>query len=469
MQPGALLPEAIVFAGGLLVLVTGSLLARDRQRLTRVLTVVVLTAGVAAAVVGLLQPSRAVFGSTFAVDTLTGVARVVAMVASLLVVLLAADEVTGHPRESECYALVLFATTGVMVLAGASDLLLLAVAFLLASIPLYGLLGLLRRDGSAEAVLKAYLLGALFGIVLLLGVTLLYGSAGGSTYADLSTRLAAGPHPAVAVGVVLVLSGLMFEAGAVPAHFWVPDAAQGASGTAAAFATTVPKVGALAAAYRLVVALPDTVAWPALVAGLAVLSMTLGNLAAYPQSDPRRLLGWSTVSQVGYLLVPVAVAGRSELAQPALLLYLAGYAVTNLAAFAVTCSLPERRDLRSYRGLSRSQPLLAGALVVALLGLVGTPPTAVFVGKVTVTAAAWDGGLAWLAVAVVLNTVLSLYYYLRWVVAAYRPAERSDRGGVAAAPLRDSAAVAVALAAAGLLLGLTAGLFWPALGAPVVR
>ncbi|MGA8211391.1 MAG: NADH-quinone oxidoreductase subunit N, partial [Nocardioidaceae bacterium] len=436
MQPGALLPEAIVFAGGLLVLVTGSLLARDRQRLTRVLTVVVLTAGVAAAVVGLLQPSRAVFGSTFAVDTLTGVARVVAMVASLLVVLLAADEVTGHPRESECYALVLFATTGVMVLAGASDLLLLAVAFLLASIPLYGLLGLLRRDGSAEAVLKAYLLGALFGIVLLLGVTLLYGSAGGSTYADLSTRLAAGPHPAVAVGVVLVLSGLMFEAGAVPAHFWVPDAAQGASGTAAAFATTVPKVGALAAAYRLVVALPDTVAWPALVAGLAVLSMTLGNLAAYPQSDPRRLLGWSTVSQVGYLLVPVAVAGRSELAQPALLLYLAGYAVTNLAAFAVTCSLPERRDLRSYRGLSRSQPLLAGALVVALLGLVGTPPTAVFVGKVTVTAAAWDGGLAWLAVAVVLNTVLSLYYYLRWVVAAYRPAERSDRGGAAAAPLR---------------------------------
>ncbi|EUA27883.1 NADH-Ubiquinone/plastoquinone (complex I), various chains family protein [Mycobacterium xenopi 4042] len=165
----------------------------------------------------------------------------------------------------------------------------------------------------------------------------------------------------------------MFEAGGVPAHFWVPDAAQGANGTAAMFLTTVPKIGALIALYRLATVLPDTIGWPLLVAVLAVASMTLGNLAAYWQQDPRRLLGWSTVSQVGFLLVPIVVAGRSDLALPSLLFYLAGYTLTNSAAFAVTTALPGRRDLGAYRGLARSQPCLAGALLVALLGLLGTP------------------------------------------------------------------------------------------------
>ena len=236
--------------------------------------------------------------------------------------------------------------------------------------------------------MKTYLLGALFGILLLPGVTVLYGVTATTTYAELTDRLAGAPPGVVAAGVVGVLAGLMFKAGGVPAHFWVPDAAQGAGGAVAAFLTTVPKIGALVAAYRLVAVLPDTLALAAAASRvLAVASMTLGNLAAYWQTDPRRLLGWSTVSQVGYLLVPVAVAGRSDLALPSLLLYLAGYAVTNLAAFAVTTALPERRTLRSYRGLGRRPPWLGAALLVALLGLVGTPPTAVFVGKLTTTAA----------------------------------------------------------------------------------
>src|SRR5699024_6127828 len=147
----------------------------------------------------------------------------------------------------------------------------------------------------------------------------------------------------------------------------------------------------------------------------AVTGMTLGNLAAYWQDDPRRMLGWSTVSQAGYLLVAVVVVHSSELGLPALLVYLASYAVTNIAAFAITAALPERRDLASYRGLAFAHPWLAGALVLALLGLVGTPPTAVFVGKLTVATAAWDGGHAWLAIVLLANTVLSLFYYLRWL------------------------------------------------------
>lgn len=215
----------------------------------------------------------------------------------------------------------------------------------------------------------------------------------------------------------------MFKAGGVPAHFWVPDAAQGAGTAAAAFLTTVPKIGALVALYRLAEVLPGSVDWPLLVAVLAAATMTLGNLAAFAQTDVRRLLGWSTVSQVGYLLLPVAVTGRASNALPALLVYLGGYAVTNLTAFAVVAAVPHRRRLEEYRGLSREHPWLAGALLVALLSLVGTPPTAVFVGKLSVFTAAWDGGAPWLVVVAAVNTVASLFYYLRWIAPTFRAAD----------------------------------------------
>ncbi len=470
-----LAPEAVLLAGALTVLVLGSFTPRERQWRGRVVTVVVLLTAGGLAAAALRAPAGTAFSGTFAVDAATGAARLVAVVAALLVVVMAGDEVAGHRRESEVYVLVLLSTTGTLLLAGASDLALVAVAFLLASIPLYGLVGVLRRPLSAEAALKTYLLGALSGIVLLLGVVVLSGVAGETVYVRVGPGLSGAPPSIVVAGGVGVLGGLMFKAGGVPAHFWVPDAAQGSAGTVAAFVTTVPKVGALVAAYRLVVLLPDTAGWVGLVGALAVASMTLGNLAALGQDDPRRLLGWSTVSQVGYLLVPVAVAGRSGDALPSLLLYLAGYAVTNVGAFAVTSAHPGRRDLAAWRGLSRSSPVLAGALLVVLLGLVGTPPTAVFVGKLTAGLSAWQGDAGWLTVALLANTVLSLVYYLRWVVPVFRheptprvpdPA-RSLPG--AFVPRRWSAAVAVAGAGLGLVLGVGSGLLWPLVDGVLAR
>ncbi|MFP5253521.1 MAG: NADH-quinone oxidoreductase subunit N [Actinomycetes bacterium] len=457
MRPALLLPEITVFLGGLIVLMSGSFLPRTRQWVTRVVAAIALVAATALAAVALPGPAQMAMEGTFTIDTATGVARIVAALGALVVLALASDEIAGSVRESETYALLLFSTAGALVLAGAGDLLVVTVGFLLASIPLYGLIGLARTPAGAEAAMKTYLLGALFGILLLGGVTLLYGVSATTSYAELTTRLADAPPGVVAAGVVAVLAGLMFKAGGVPGHFWVPDAAQGAGGAVAAFLTTVPKIGAVVAAYRFVAMLPDTLAWPLLVAVLAAASMTLGNLAAYWQSDPRRLLGWSTVSQVGYLLVPVAVAGRADLALPSLLLYLAGYTVTNLAAFAVTTAFPSRRDLASYRGMGRAHPWLGASLVVALLGLVGTPPTVVFVGKLTTTAAAWDGGHAWLAVLVFLNTVVSLFYYLRWIAPAY---SGHPWDGHAHEPRRSSAGTAVMTSVLSLVLGIGAGLVW---------
>ncbi|MFV9635859.1 NADH-quinone oxidoreductase subunit N [Mycobacterium neumannii] len=453
-----MLPEILVLGAGLTVLIGGSFMPRHRQWWGRVVAAAALCGAGVVAAFQLAGPDRVAFDGTFAVDTATGVVRIAAAVGLLAVLAVAGDEIAGAARESEIYALLLFATTGVLVLACAADLIVLVTGYLLASIPLYALIGLARTAEGAEAAMKTYLLGALFGILLLLGVSILYAAAGGTWYPQLAGELGGAPVGAVAAGLIGVLGALLFKAGGVPAHFWIPDAAQGALGTVAMFVTTVPKLGAFVALYRVADVLPGAISWSLLIGLLAVAGMTLGNLAAYWQSDPRRMLGWSTVSQVGYLLVPVAVVGRSDLAVPSLLFYLAAYTLTNVAAFAISTTLPELRDIGSYRGLARARPWLAGALVVALLGLLGTPPTAVFVGKLTTASAAWDGGAAWLAVVVFVNTVISLFYYLRWIIPAYQQTADGRHDAFATRPW--SAATAVVAAAGSLALGVGAGLVW---------
>ncbi|MBA3575211.1 MAG: NADH-quinone oxidoreductase subunit N, partial [Pseudonocardiales bacterium] len=357
---------------------------------------------------------------------------------------------------------------GAIMLVGAADLLLLVAAYLLASIPLYALAGFCKDASGTEAALKYYLMGALLGVVMLTGVTLLYGAGGATGYATLADTLPDAPHGAVAVGLVAVLAGLLFKIGAVPAHFWVPDVTEGASAPVAAFVTTIPKIGGLIAAYRLLAeALPgSTVDWPLLIAVLAAASMTLGNLAAFFQDNVRRLLAYSTISQVGYLLLAVTVATRSDLALPALLFYLAAYAVTNLGVFAVVTELPNATRITDYRGLARRHPGLAAVLVVCLLGLVGTPPTAVFLGKLEVFTAAIDGGYTWLAALAVVNTVASLFYYLRWIAPAFlSPATAGD----ALAPAgRWSAVGAYSAGAASLALGIGGGVVLPLLTGPLL-
>jgi len=432
----AVLPELLVLVGAIAALLSGSFLPRNRQVVARWIAISALLASAVAAAVGMTTPAGAIFEASFAVDAGSGFARIIIVLATTFVIVLGAGELSGTRRESETYALLLLAALGAMVLSGASDLLILVTGYLLASIPLYALIGMNRTSQAAEAAMKTYLLGALLGITMMLGVAVLYGVGGGTSYRQLEVALTHAPAAAVAVGLVGVLGGLMFKAGGVPGHFWIPDATQAAGTAAAAFLTTVPKIGALIAAYRLVDILPGSIDWPLLVGLLAAASMTLGNFAAFWQDDVRRLLGWSTVSQVGYLLLPVAVAGRAELALPALLLYLSGYAATNLTAFAVVAALPSRRALADYRGVARDHPWLAGALVVSLLGLVGTPPTVVFVGKLTIFTAAWDGGLVWLVIVAVVNTVASLFYYLRWLAPMFSraPAHPRQPGSKADAP-----------------------------------
>ncbi|MCP2355904.1 NADH-quinone oxidoreductase subunit N [Nonomuraea thailandensis] len=445
-NPLDLLPELLILLGAVAGLLAGLFLPRRRQRLAGRICGTALVAALAATLAAAFRPDLPAF-EAYSVDPLTHVARATVIVATLLVLVLTAGWARDHHREAELYVLVMLAALGTVILAGAGDLLVLVAAYLLASIPAYALAGFAKDAAGTEAALKYYLMGAFLGVLMLAGVTLLYSLAGTTAYQEFG-QVRSG---VAGLAVVLLLAGLLFKAGGVPAHFWVPDVTEGTSRAVAAFVTTVPKIGAFIALLRLaseVFAGLDT-GWRPLIAIIATATMTLGNLAAFHQDNVRRLLAYSTISQAGYLLIPIVVAGRSELAEPALLFYVAAYAITNLGAFAVV--LAAGKDvLADYAGLARSSPGLVLALIVCLLGLVGTPPTAVFVGKVLVFAAAWDGGYAWLAVVAVVNTVASVFYYLRWIRPAFR------RGGTAAVT-RTATWIAYVAAAVSLLLGAGSG------------
>ncbi|MFF7642922.1 proton-conducting transporter membrane subunit [Streptomyces canus] len=455
-NPLDLLPEVLLAASAVLGLLLGAWLPRTRQWLIGALAGGACAAGIVAAA---MASTTTAFDGAFAVDPVTATSRIVILGGTLVVLVLSVVPLRSNPRESEFYVLLQLGALGALMLAGAQDLLLLAAAYLLASVPSYVLAGFRKDAQGTEAALKYYVVGALLGILMLAGITLMYAAGRATAYPMLRAELPDAPVGLTAAGVVAVLAGLLFKAGGVPGHFWVPDAVQGSAPPVAAFLTTLPKIGAFAALYRLgAEALSGMdVPWAALVAVLSAASMTLGNLAAFFQQDVKRLLAYSTISQVGYMLMPVAVVGRTDLAQQAFLFYLAGYALTNLGAFAVVCALPGLHDIDDYRGLARRRPALAGALAVCLLGLVGTPPTAVFLGKLEAFSAAFDGGYAWLAVVAAINTVASLFYYLRWIA----PAVSAGRDGKAPEVVRTASVTAYAAAVGSVVLGLAGG---PALG-----
>ena len=357
----------------------------------------------------------------------------------------------------------LFSATGAILVGGTTDTMEIVVGMLLVSITGYTLATYHRASPAAvEAGMKYFLVGALTNAVLLFGVVVLYGTVGTTNLAETAAVLDGGADRIAVTAVVACITiGLGFEIGAVPAHVWVPDVAQAAPAPSAAFLTVAPKIGAIIALTRILAVVPDDVVpWRPMIAVLAAVTMTLGNLVAIWQSDVRRLLGWSAVSQAGYALVAVVAIGRSDMATAALIMFLAGYAAANIAAFAIVTELRGRTAISDYRGLAGTHRWLAAGLVVALLSLVGVPPLGGFVGKLTVFAAAIDAGYAWLAAIAVANTVISLFYYLRVIAPMYfdtttRPVAILGRTAAWASGAAVAATIGLGIAAGAILTSLT--------------
>ena len=447
MPVGDVVPEIVLLVGAVVVLLFALAAPRRAQRLAAPLALVVVGATTVPTLFMLRGPQPLTFFDTYAADDAAVWGKLLVLAVTAVVVVLSSPWFRGDHREGEYYALLLLSSLGAFALAAAADLMEVLLGVLLSSATGYVLTAYHRASArSAEAGIKYYLLSALTNGAMLYGAVVLFGLGGTTTLLGLRAGLLDASPGGVVVAFGLVVLGLAFKMGAVPAHAWMPDVADGAPAPVAAFLTAAPKVGALIALGRLVAVVPAEVDWRPVVAGVAAATMTLGNLAALWQDDVRRLLGWSAVSQTGYALMAVLALGRSDLAVSALLYFLAGYLLANLAAFGVVVELRGRADLDGYRGLAGGHPLLAASLLVAFLSFVGIPPLAGFVGKLTVFTAAVDAGYAWLAVLAVVNSVVSLAYYLRVLTPAYF--ERVE----APLPVLAQSAATVTLACAALLV-----------------
>jgi NADH-quinone oxidoreductase subunit N len=405
---------------------------------------------------------QTLFGGSYAADGLSWLSKIVIVIGTGLVGAVsmgsgaaAAGVLPLKEKYHGAYAaLLLAAALGMMVLVSSRELVTMYVGLETSAVSLYGLAALAKKDVlSLEAGIKYLIIGALSSGVLLYGLALVYTAAGSTSLDGIRAALAGHPPtPIVAAAVLLVLLGVGFKLSMVPMHVWAPDVYQGAPTPVSAFISVVSKSAGFVFAIRLfAVAFPDLRQWwePFVMAG-AVLTMTVGNLAAIPQASAKRLLAYSSISQAGYLLV--GFLGSASAAASAVLFYLFVYTLTNVAAFGAVIAFSAATGsdrLEDYNGLARRDPVLALVFTFALLSLAGIPPLGGFVGKLYLFSAAMEQGYLWLVVVAALNSVLSLYYYLLVLRRMYIAESPAGAG-----PLK------VAFPVKAVLLLTTVGVFW---------
>jgi NADH-quinone oxidoreductase subunit N len=417
------------------------------------------------------ESGEPIWAGMLVVDRMSLFLDVVLIATALATLLVAAPFMREHDFEhGEPHALVLFATAGMMTVVHATHLLSLLIGIETMSLAAYLLVASWRRQpAGAEGALKYLLLGAFAAGFLVYGSALVYGTTGGEmSYAGIAARAGqAAGNPLFIVGMYFLLVGMLFKIAAVPFHMWAPDAYQAAPTPVTGLMAAGIKVAAVGGLVRLLGAVfadPGLAlghaGWVRVLGGVAFVTMTWGNLAALRQENVKRMLAYSSIAHAGYLMIGLVALGQKvDGAQPAVLLYLAAYAFTTLGIFAVVAWVGRRDDerllVRDWAGLARTRPAVALAMTVLLLSLAGVPPTGGFFGKFYVFRAAMQSPeLVWLVVAAVLNSLVSVTYYLRIVVAMYfrdpvRPWQPFPSAGMAV--------VLVAMVMLVLALGLVPG------------
>ena len=472
------MPELAVCIGIVTLLLSRLVPALDRAHLGGG-AVVVLAVGLFAAAYQVYDAAwgKAYFAGMLTSDAWGGFVRVVVLAASLLTVLLSL--LTGIPDKDDSadfYALLLGGTLGMMLMASANHLLMVFIAVEMASLPGYALAGFLKgKKQGSEAALKYVVYGAAASGVMLYGITLLSGTFGSAALGDVCAGIAArGLDLPVTAGLALTLFGLGFKLAAVPFQFWCPDVFEGAAAEVAGFLSVASKAGAIGLTGRLLLSLQSAHegSWviPAnvgvWVATVAILTVTFGNLAAFAQTNLKRLLAYSTVAHAGYMLMGLAVVTTTGAS--AVLYYLAAYVAMNLGAFAVVAFVRNAtgsEEIGAFRGLIKRNPFAAVAMTVFLASLLGLPPLAGFAGKVQVFVAVFDaargataagltglGGTFYALLAVgATNTALSAYYYLKVVRAMLLDEPEGESKASPPAANLFLAALAALVVAAGLV------------------
>jgi proton-translocating NADH-quinone oxidoreductase chain N len=452
----AMLPEILIILTAFAVLILDLFcIPQAASNGNRGWLVYVALTGILAATVAtamsLGQP-ESLFGGRFEIDPLSQWFKVIFLGATALTLTFSPEPFGAEAKQpirsmSEFFTVLLFTLSGMMFLISSRDLVSLYVSLELATIPLIALTAWTKSERAGEGALKYMVMGALASAALLYGFGLLYVLSGGQMSL---AEIAAGVQPSKALWLAagLVLAGVSFKLTLVPFHMWAPDAYEGAPTPVTAFLSVASKAAGLAVAFQLFyrvfgLHLPN---WSIVIAVLATLTMTLGNVVAVLQSNLKRFMAFSAISQAGYLIL--GFLGNDGQAAASMVFYMFVYVVTNLAVFAVFVlhiHQTGEEDIASLRGLSRLNPLLGLAMMIALFGLAGIPPLSGFVGKFFLFSVAAKAGQYWLVGVAALNSTVSLYYYLRIIRAAY--IESPQDGAV---PLKVSPLAGVGLTVATL-------------------
>jgi len=433
----AILPELILGGAAMLVLIVDLFLSPERKWLAMPLSLFGVLGSLAAVLtfvgdVGGEGRGTFCLGAgdrcSFVVDNYAVLFKVIFLVSAVVVLLLSLNYFEeGRYYQGEYYFLLLCSFFGMLAIASSRDLIMLFISLEIVSVPGFVIAGFRKTDTrSSESAIKFFLIGVLATAVMLFGMSLLYGLTQSLNLSQIAERLASTPRtPAAVAAVGFVITGFAFKVSAAPFHFWAPDTYQGAPVPVAAFLSVASKAAGFAGLMSVcfIGLAPYADVWGPMLAVLAVITMTLGNLVAIQQRHMVRLLAYSSVAQAGYMLVPFGVAasagGRADLhdAFAATLTYIAIYGVMNLGVFACVIAVARRtpRNLvADYRGLVKTSPMLAVTMAFFLLCLAGAPPgIAGLWAKFAVFRAAVDGKVAWLAVVMAVNTVIAAYYYLK--------------------------------------------------------
>ena len=420
-------------------------------------------------------PTVDIFYSMLAVDRFSLVFKMLLLVTAGLVILASQDYVSKFERfQGEYYALVLLSAMGMMLLTAATDLISIYVSLELSSISLYVLASFLKDRKSTEAGLKYLLLGAVASAVLLYGMALIFGLTGSTCLVCISDIIQTMPiaslldNPALLLGIVLLVAGFGFKIAAVPFQMWVPDVYEGAPTPVTAYLSVASKAAGFAIILRVFLSAFGDPAWLSmdwgmLIAILSAVTMTIGNVVAITQNNIKRMLGYSSIAQAGYLMVGLATvgvaAGADALGQSGLMFFLMCYALTNLGAFIAIIAISNKINsdmIDDYAGMGKRAPILALALTLCLVSLTGLPPTGGLIAKIYIFSGAVNNGLLWLVVIAVINSCISAYYYFRVVKVMWMGEAASDEKVPSSWALR----IALSLCCLGvLILGLIPGSF----------
>ncbi len=426
----AILPEIILCAAGVLIMVAEPFLGRYGRAAGAALAVAGLAGSAAAVLLTPRTPVDLLFHGMVTLDLFGAYCRLLFAAIGVLMALGAAAYLRREELpHGEFHALLLFATAGMNFMVTGADLVMTFVGLEILSIATYVLAGFRRRDPrSNESGMKYFFMGAFSSAILLYGIALIYGAAGSTNYGAVRRFMAGFSNLSelplmLALGIGLVVVGFSFKVAAAPFHVWTPDVYEGAPTPVTAFMSVGPKAAGFAALVRILFQLvpPDQPVWTQLLLVSAVLTMLVGNLGAIPQRNIKRLLAYSSIAHAGYLLIGLVTASATGLA--AMLFYFAAYLLMNIGAFAVVALVSGPGETRvaidDYRGLGFRQPVLSFPLTVCLVSLAGIPATAGFIGKFFLFSAAVERELYTLVIIAILNSLVSVYYYLRVVVVMF--------------------------------------------------